>query len=241
MAAKRDARGRFVRKDAILPKGDGNTRDAAGRLRNASGRFVRENNAVDRARSDTEKPAIGGPNGPTTNIQDFVDEINEWTINIVPELALDFQRAVAILAADQIVLKTPVRTGRARSNWIVQIGSIPTSTIEEFDPGGEKTRRQNEGIISAVQELTYIVIGNNLPYINTIEEGGYIPKDPENSPEANKRRAELREPAVQRRAAAVAGDPGAPLVRGGYTLQAPQGMVALTFREIIQAFGRGAA
>ena len=236
MTRRRDSRGRFIPRSALLP--EGTSTDARGRLRDAAGRFIKQNNEIVKAKSDTEGPSAI-KQGKTTNIDEFRAEINEWTINIAEDMALDFQRAVAILATDLIVLKTPVDKGRARANWICEIGSIPTNIIDAVDTSGEKTKAAAGAKIAAVRELTYIVIGNNLPYINTLETGGYVPKDPKSDEPSNERRALGRDSAQRRRGLLVGGHEGAPFVRGGYSLQAPKGMVSVTFQELINAFGRG--
>lgn len=233
---RRDAKGRFIKRESILPEGA--KTDARGRLRDAAGRFLKQNNEVHRAKSDDEGPAAIKP-GRVTNVEDFRAEVNEWTINIAEDMALDFQRALAILATDLIVLKTPVDKGRARANWICEIGSIPTGVVDAIDTSGEKTKAAAAAKISAVRELTYIVIGNNLPYINTLEEGGYVPKDPKSDDASNENRALGRDSAQRRRGLLVGGHEGAPFVKGGYSLQAPKGMVAVSFQELINAFGRG--
>ena len=170
MTRRRDSRGRFIPRSALLP--EGTSTDARGRLRDAAGRFIKQNNEIVKAKSDTEGPSAI-KQGKTTNIDEFRAEINEWTINIAEDMALDFQRAVAILATDLIVLKTPVDKGRARANWICEIGSIPTNIIDAVDTSGEKTKAAAGAKIAAVRELTYIVIGNNLPYINTLDMVDY--------------------------------------------------------------------
>ena len=97
MTRRRDSRGRFIPRSSLLP--EGTSTDARGRLRDAAGRFIKQNNEIVKAKSDTEGPSAIKP-GKTTNIDDFRAEINEWTINIAEDMALDFQRAVAILATD---------------------------------------------------------------------------------------------------------------------------------------------
>jgi hypothetical protein len=101
-------------------------------------------------------------------------------------LANNLERAVpnlirkVALAADQaVVSQTPVDTGRARSNWIVQIGSAYTGTIGPRSPGSRgSTGADNiQGSLSQAQAeiATYtqgeIHITNNLPYIERLNNG----------------------------------------------------------------------
>lgn len=68
-----------------------------------------------------------------------------------------------------IVKKTPVDTGRARANWNVSVGSVDSSTTDETKKTGLKYK---ESDIKADGDES-IFISNNLPYITTLEYGGY--------------------------------------------------------------------
>lgn len=76
----------------------------------------------------------------------------------------------AALAVDQaVVLSTPVDTGRARSNWIVQLGSDSNEVREPQAVGSLLSEAQ--AVISQYKGGTEIHITNNLPYINRLNEG----------------------------------------------------------------------
>lgn len=90
-------------------------------------------------------------------------------------------RATA-LAIDQIVVtETPVDTGRARSNWIVALGSPARNTIEPYSKGenlgkGEQANRgaaiaQGSAVIGTRRLGQDIYISNNLPYIGKLNDG----------------------------------------------------------------------
>lgn len=89
-------------------------------------------------------------------------------------------RKVALAADQAVVMGTPVDTGRARSNWIAQIGSAPSGTIEPYAPGeaGSTTGAnsqaaidQAEAVISGYNNGQEIHITNNLPYIQRLNDG----------------------------------------------------------------------
>lgn len=91
-------------------------------------------------------------------------------------------RRVAITADAAVVQGTPVDTGRAKSNWIVQLGSPADETIGPYSPGeAGSTEAQNvqaaldqgEAVISRYQsgEGVEIHITNNLPYIQRLNDG----------------------------------------------------------------------
>lgn len=67
-----------------------------------------------------------------------------------------------------IVLKTPVDTGRARGNWQVTSGKAADKTTENKQP----IHRSKSDLPENNNDESYF-ISNNLPYINTLEYGGY--------------------------------------------------------------------
>lgn len=87
------------------------------------------------------------------------------------------------LAADQtVVLATPVDTGRARSNWQVQLnGPVDTARDAYVDGAEGSTRGQNAQ--AAIEQARAVISGyngskdraihitNNLPYIGRLNEG----------------------------------------------------------------------
>lgn len=93
-------------------------------------------------------------------------------------------RKVALAADQAVVSATPVDKGRARSNWIAQIGSAPSDIIEAYAPGeGGSTAAQNtqaaqaqaEAVIRNYRYGDEIHITNNLPYIQRLNDG-YSPQ-----------------------------------------------------------------
>lgn len=68
-----------------------------------------------------------------------------------------------------IVKKTPVDTGRARANWNIAVGKDDTSVSDRTMKQGLKYK---ESSINPAGDES-IFISNNLPYITTLEYGGY--------------------------------------------------------------------
>jgi hypothetical protein len=75
---------------------------------------------------------------------------------------------------------TPVDTGRARSNWIAQIGSAPDTVIDAYVPGSlgdteaantQAALDQAEAVIKNYKGGQEIHITNNLPYIQRLNDG----------------------------------------------------------------------
>lgn len=78
------------------------------------------------------------------------------------------RRAYAFALYSSIVKKTPEDTGRARGNWNVSVGSEDSSTSDRKTP---KYKSMEQMPDSNGDES--IFISNNLPYIGTLEYGGY--------------------------------------------------------------------
>lgn len=80
-------------------------------------------------------------------------------------------RALGINLLNGLTRVTPVDTGRARGNWFVGISS-PVRTI---DNGRTATSAVIEGVskINTAKAIEYpeIVISNNLPYIERLDDG----------------------------------------------------------------------
>lgn len=89
-------------------------------------------------------------------------------------------RKVALAADQAIVMRTPVDTGRARANWIVNIGSAAPDVIEAYAPGKDGNTAaantqaaldQAEATIKNYVGGNEIHITNNLPYIQRLNDG----------------------------------------------------------------------
>ena len=76
-----------------------------------------------------------------------------------------------------VVLGTPVDTGRARANWQASIGAAPEGTVTRNDKaGGTTTAKGMATAQRAAGEVFYIT--NNLPYIYRLEFEGHSKQAP---------------------------------------------------------------
>jgi hypothetical protein len=169
-----------------------------------------------------------------------MDNVDEWSINLrraeqalVPGEVLKLQRKLVFLtlgAAVEIapgrfrrisgvVLLTPVDTGRARSSWNVSIG-----TPDGSYPATVRRRTRTDAATSALRSLgayQTVWIASGLPYIKVLEYGGY-PQNPVQGSWDRKARTWVIKS------------------EGGYSRQAPRGMVRVTVQAIRDALGPGA-
>lgn len=90
-------------------------------------------------------------------------------------------RRLALLILSELVIQTPVDTGRARSNWIVGLGGPPDAINEDpYVPGeGGSTDAANANAAIAAGTAAVsdrepgqtIYLSNNAPYIEKLNQG----------------------------------------------------------------------
>lgn len=121
-------------------------------------------------------------------------------------------RGVALIIDRELVLSTPVDKGVARSNWLVSIGVGRTDVVSAYAPGNKLGRgetanaagamAQGAAVIGARSGGQSIFIVNNVPYIETLNNG-YSKQAP----------AGFVQLSIQRAIIAVRNNPS-PLLRG---------------------------
>lgn len=99
----------------------------------------------------------------------------------VEEGANRIKREVALIADRELVLETPVDTGRARSNWIVSLQAPVLAEREPYAPGeglGKSERANAQAAIEqGISRITVampgqtIFISNNVSYIGRLNDG----------------------------------------------------------------------
>lgn len=86
-------------------------------------------------------------------------------------------KAIALAVDQAVVMSTRVDTGRARSNWLVSLGSANRQSISPYAPGkGGKTQAQNaqaaiaqgQSAVASRRLQQSIHITNSLPYIGKL-------------------------------------------------------------------------
>ena len=148
-----------------------------------------------------------------TNLKQFNDDVAHFLKDRVPREVKAIQTKIALAGLRGVVKKTPVDKRFARGGWQVSVGIPPIANVTSSSPIGDGATK----ILNAVPFST-IYIGNNVSYITVLEYGGFIPKDP--GPSKDKRKDRI----------------GKVLVKGGFSVQAPQGMVSVTLQELRMMF-----
>lgn len=82
-----------------------------------------------------------------------------------------FVRKVGLETLERVVMRTPVRTGRARGNWQVAITAPSRRVLDMSDPSGRETIERGRRELASVKIPPRIYITNNVPYIERLENG----------------------------------------------------------------------
>lgn len=143
---------------------------------------------------------------------------------------IDLQvRAITLELFRSIILATPVDTGRARGNWQTSVGSPKTGIVARLDPTGQAALGEVVANLGGAGTVTWLA--NNLPYIAVLEYGEY-PNPP---------KLGTYVPKDRRKKARADGDvTQAYEIRsaGGYSKQAPYGMVRVNFARVSEIVRR---
>lgn len=98
-------------------------------------------------------------------------------------------REAALRVLTQVVISTPVDTGRARGNWQVSVGSPISAEIKRLDKVGNSTIAAGNTTIGTARSGDTIWIANNVPYIGRLNDG-YSSQAPANFVELAIQRAQ---------------------------------------------------
>ena len=80
-------------------------------------------------------------------------------------------RKITLDAFSEVIMLTPVDSGRARGNWQTAIGSVPSGTVEATDQSGNTVIAKVAGVTTGMQPGDVIYMANSLPYIQRLEDG----------------------------------------------------------------------
>lgn len=80
-------------------------------------------------------------------------------------------RVIAMAMLNEVVLRSPVDSGRFRGNNIVSIGAPVYASTDKVDPSGAATISDGASKLSGLEPFTVVYIQNNLPYAERLENG----------------------------------------------------------------------
>ena len=106
------------------------------------------------------------------NLGQFIGDLNNMNQVIEDAVGL-ITRKVSLDVLSRVVLATPVLTGRARGNWQVDVGGVPSGELTVTDPGGGATISAGSAKIGEVKQKPFqeVNLVNNLPYISALNGG----------------------------------------------------------------------
>lgn len=90
---------------------------------------------------------------------------------VVEEQLSQRVRVITIAMLNEIVLRSPVDTGRFRGNNIVSVGAPVYASTLSVDPAGAETIQNGVRAVTGLEPYTQVFIQNNLPYAGPLEDG----------------------------------------------------------------------
>ena len=90
---------------------------------------------------------------------------------VVDDLVAQRVRIIAFKMLNEIVLRSPVDTGRFRGNNIVSVGAPVLAGTLNLDPSGAATIQAGARALTGLEPFTVVYIQNNLPYAERLEDG----------------------------------------------------------------------
>ncbi len=90
---------------------------------------------------------------------------------VVEEALTQRVRVIALAMLNEIVLRSPVDTGRFRGNNILSVGAPVYTSSANVDPTGSETIQQGVRVMTGLEPYTQVFIQNNLVYAVPLEDG----------------------------------------------------------------------
>ena len=148
--------------------------------------------------------------------KEFDRAFRDFSKDLIPLHVSLVQKKVSFEALSRFVKRTPVDKGPARANWQASIGSPKSGVLDAEDKSrtGSPTIQREMKNLAVIPPFSVVYLTNNSPYIEVLDEGGFVPPDPGPSKDPRPSRT------------------GRELVKGGYSIQAPEGIVAVTLVEL---------
>ena len=100
----------------------------------------------------------------------FADQLRAFEAKTLDKMTRA-ARAITQDAFKEVILISPVDTGRFRGNWQPAIGSVPTGEVELLDPSGDIVIAKVQGVTAGMEIGDVIYMANNLPYAQRLEDG----------------------------------------------------------------------
>lgn len=153
-----------------------------------------------------------------TNVKQFKTAILSWADDMVPKSLVMWQKRIVFEALRKIIKRTPRDEGRLVGGWTITVDWFPAQAQTGIEATKADAISKNIGALANLTPFRIVFISNPVEYAYVHEEGKFDPPDP--GPSKSKKK----------------GRKGKVLVKGGYSTQAPQGMVGITYQELITKY-----
>lgn len=100
----------------------------------------------------------------------FSSDVNKWTEKAQARMKLAI-RKIALEVFREVIMMSPVDTGRFKGNWQVAINEIPQGTLEIDDKTGTVAMSKADAAALQLEVGEAIYLVNNLPYARPLEYG----------------------------------------------------------------------
>lgn len=100
----------------------------------------------------------------TASLQAFADKVGDRLDRLTVYCVLEVRT--------RLIVRSPVDTGRFRGAWIYGLDEAPAGEPGGVDKNGEATAARIEGQISAKAAGHIHWLANNVPYAQSLEDGG---------------------------------------------------------------------
>jgi len=107
----------------------------------------------------------------TSELAEFNRRIKAWTRKHTVAQGTLLQRTLALEALRRLVLRTPVRTGRARGGWQLTIDRVAEDDVDRVDKRGQTTINEGMAALGKIRFGCIVWIANNVEYIQALEDG----------------------------------------------------------------------
>lgn len=103
-------------------------------------------------------------------MSDFGRQVQRWSQETERKLRDVLQKA-ALDAFSEVVLMSPVDTGRFRGNWMPSVGTALSGYGDAVDPSGNGVIASAAATVEGADLGDVIWMVNNLPYAKRLEDG----------------------------------------------------------------------
>lgn len=100
----------------------------------------------------------------------FADQVSAFTRKTEAKIETAI-RKIALDVFTEVIMMSPVDTGRFRGNWQVAIGTMPSGTLELDDKAGTAVLAKAQAEALGLKAGQTIFLVNNLPYAEALEFG----------------------------------------------------------------------